>query len=92
MEKDVHLQPCSHLHHAEPDKAMGFCVYSSAAVAARYAQEQWGLERVAVLDFDVHHGNGTQACFGMTHLSILCVFSSNAPFPGTSEKSETGAR
>ena len=50
-------------HHAEPDKAMGFCFFSNAAIAARYAQEKYGLSQVAVLDFDVHHGNGTQACF-----------------------------
>ena len=78
-------------HHAEPDKAMGFCVYSSAAVAARHAQEQWGLERVAVLDFDVHHGNGTQACF-WDDPSLFYASSHQMPlFPGTGEKSETGA-
>jgi acetoin utilization deacetylase AcuC-like enzyme len=78
-------------HHAEPEKAMGFCVYSSAAVAARHAQEQWGLERVAVLDFDVHHGNGTQACF-WDDPSLFYASSHQMPlFPGTGEKSETGA-
>ncbi len=78
-------------HHAEPDKAMGFCVYSSAAVAARHAQEKWGLERVAVLDFDVHHGNGTQACF-WDDPSLFYASSHQMPlFPGTGEKSETGA-
>ena len=78
-------------HHAEPDKAMGFCVYSSAAVAARHAQEKWGLERVAVLDFDVHHGNGTQACF-WNDPSLFYASSHQMPlFPGTGEKSETGA-
>ncbi len=77
-------------HHAEPDKAMGFCVYSSAAIAARHAQEKWGLERVAVLDFDVHHGNGTQACF-WNDPSLFYVSSHQMPlFPGTGEMSETG--
>lgn len=50
-------------HHAAPDRAMGFCLFNSVAVAARYALEAHGLERVAIADFDVHHGNGTQACF-----------------------------
>ncbi len=77
-------------HHAEPDKAMGFCVYSSAAVAARHAQKNWGLERVAVLDFDVHHGNGTQACF-WDDPSLFYASSHQMPlFPGTGEMSETG--
>ena len=47
-------------HHAEPDRAMGFCLFSSIAIAARHTMVQHGLERVAVIDFDVHHGNGTQ--------------------------------
>jgi acetoin utilization deacetylase AcuC-like enzyme len=50
-------------HHATPDKAMGFCYFNNVAVATRYAQHQHGLERVAILDWDVHHGNGTQAAF-----------------------------
>lgn len=50
-------------HHALPDKAMGFCVFNNIAVAARYAQDRHGAKRVAIVDFDVHHGNGTQAIF-----------------------------
>jgi acetoin utilization deacetylase AcuC-like enzyme len=50
-------------HHAEPDKGMGFCVFANAALAAEHAIRQWGLERVAVVDWDVHFGNGTQKCF-----------------------------
>lgn len=50
-------------HHAESDRGMGFCIYNNAAVAARYAQSRFGVERVAVLDWDVHHGNGTQEIF-----------------------------
>jgi acetoin utilization deacetylase AcuC-like enzyme len=50
-------------HHAQEGRAMGFCLFNNAAVAARYAQAELGLERVAVLDWDVHHGNGTEAIF-----------------------------
>jgi acetoin utilization deacetylase AcuC-like enzyme len=50
-------------HHAEPARAMGFCLFNNAAVAACHARSRWGLARVAVVDFDVHHGNGTQAIF-----------------------------
>jgi acetoin utilization deacetylase AcuC-like enzyme len=50
-------------HHATPDKAMGFCYFNNVAIAARYAQERHGIGRVAILDWDVHHGNGTQAAF-----------------------------
>jgi acetoin utilization deacetylase AcuC-like enzyme len=50
-------------HHANSDQAMGFCLYNNVAIAARYALEQYGLERVAIVDWDVHHGNGTQDIF-----------------------------
>lgn len=77
-------------HHAENDRAMGFCFFSNAAIAALYARSRYGAERVAVVDFDVHHGNGTQDIFwadkdcfyGSTHQMPL--------FPGTGELSETG--
>jgi acetoin utilization deacetylase AcuC-like enzyme len=49
-------------HHAEPTRGLGFCVFSNIAIAARYLQQVYGLERIAVVDFDVHHANGTQAC------------------------------
>jgi acetoin utilization deacetylase AcuC-like enzyme len=49
-------------HHAEPDRAMGFCLFSNVAIGARYLQRKYGVGRVAIVDFDVHHGNGTQAC------------------------------
>ena len=50
-------------HHAERDKAMGFCYFNNVAIAARYLQQQWKLPKVAIIDFDVHHGNGTQHIF-----------------------------
>jgi acetoin utilization deacetylase AcuC-like enzyme len=77
-------------HHAEPSRAMGFCLFNSVAVAALHARAVHGAERVAVVDFDVHHGNGTQAAFwtdkdlfyGSTHQMPL--------FPGTGALNETG--
>jgi acetoin utilization deacetylase AcuC-like enzyme len=50
-------------HHAEPDRPMGFCLFANVAIAARYLQERHGVGRIAIVDFDVHHGNGTQAVF-----------------------------
>jgi acetoin utilization deacetylase AcuC-like enzyme len=50
-------------HHAEVNRAMGFCYFNNVAVAARYLQKQWGIARVGIVDFDVHHGNGTQHIF-----------------------------
>ena len=50
-------------HHASSDKGMGFCIYNNIAIAARYLQQQFGLERILIVDFDVHHGNGTQDIF-----------------------------
>lgn len=49
-------------HHAEPEHAMGFCLFANVAIAARYLQQKYGIERIGIVDFDVHHGNGTQAC------------------------------
>lgn len=77
-------------HHAEPAQAMGFCVFNSIAIAAMHALDAHGLSRVCVVDFDVHHGNGTQAVaekeprllFASTHQSPL--------YPGTGRASETG--
>jgi acetoin utilization deacetylase AcuC-like enzyme len=77
-------------HHAEDDKAMGFCLFSNAAIASHYARAKHGVERVAVVDFDVHHGNGTQDIFwsekdlfyGSTHQMPL--------YPGTGALNETG--
>jgi len=78
-------------HHAEPDRAMGFCLFNNVAVGALRARQVHGLARVAVVDFDVHHGNGTQAAFwddaslfyGSTHQWPL--------YPGTGSTGETGS-
>ena len=70
-------------HHALPDRAMGFCLFNNAAVAARYAQDELGLMKVAIVDFDVHHGNGTQSIF-WDDPSVLYVSLHQWPFyPGT---------
>ena len=78
-------------HHAEPDRAMGFCLFDSVAVAARYAQAELGLGRVAILDWDVHHGNGTQAIVA-DDPSIAYVSLHQWPFyPGTGGPDEQSA-
>jgi acetoin utilization deacetylase AcuC-like enzyme len=77
-------------HHAEPDRAMGFCLFNNAAVGAARAREVHGLERVAVIDFDVHHGNGTQAAFA-TDPHLFYASTHQYPlYPGTGAASETG--
>ena len=77
-------------HHAEPARAMGFCLLSNAAVAAMHARQRWGLSRVAVVDFDVHHGNGTQAAFAADP-GLFYASSHQSPcYPGTGAASERG--
>lgn len=72
-------------HHAEPDRAMGFCFFNNVAVAARHALEAHGLERVAIVDFDVHHGNGTEAAFRGDDRVLMCSFFQHPfyPYSGT---------
>jgi acetoin utilization deacetylase AcuC-like enzyme len=77
-------------HHALPDRAMGFCIFNNVAIAAKAAQLQRDLERVAIVDFDVHHGNGTQAIFEKDP-SILYTSSHQYPhYPGTGSLKEIG--
>lgn len=77
-------------HHATPNQAMGFCLLSNVALAARYAQRQYGLERVAIVDFDVHHGNGTQDVF-IKDDSVLFISTHQSPlYPGTGDVHEIG--
>lgn len=78
-------------HHAERDKAMGFCLFNSAAIAARHAQRSHGVERVAIVDWDVHHGNGTQDIFWDDPSVLYCSTHQMPLYPGTGAKDETGA-
>jgi len=78
-------------HHAEANRAMGFCLFNNAAVAAYHARARWGLARVAVVDFDVHHGNGTQDIFG-PEPDLFYASSHQYPcYPGTGAAHERGA-
>ncbi|EEG77142.1 histone deacetylase family protein [Dethiobacter alkaliphilus] len=77
-------------HHAEPHRAMGFCLFNNMAIAARHAQEEFGLSRIMILDWDVHHGNGTQKAF-YHDPGVLFVSPHQSPlFPGTGHLKEKG--
>ncbi len=77
-------------HHAEAAQAMGFCLFGSVAVAAKHARTKWGVKRIAVVDFDVHHGNGTQHLL-QSDADIFYASSHQMPcYPGTGARSETG--
>jgi acetoin utilization deacetylase AcuC-like enzyme len=77
-------------HHATPSRGMGFCIFNSVAVAARYAQRKHAAERVLIVDWDVHHGNGTQDIF-YSDGSVLFFSTHQSPwYPGTGDAAETG--
>ncbi len=77
-------------HHAEISKPMGFCFFDNAAIAARHAQRKYGIARAAVVDFDVHHGNGTQDIFWADPTMMYCSTHQMPLFPGTGASAERG--
>jgi len=82
------VRPCG--HHAETARAMGFCIFNNVAVAAMYARRKHGAERVAVVDFDVHHGNGTQDIFWNDPDLFFASTHQMPLYPGTGALGETG--
>ncbi len=78
-------------HHAEREKAMGFCLFGTVAIAAKHALERRGLARVAIVDFDVHHGNGTQDLLWNEPRTLFASTHQMPLYPGTGDEHETGA-
>lgn len=70
-------------HHAEPSRASGFCFFNNLAIAVRYAQQRYGIKRIAIVDFDVHHGNGTEAVFANDDSIMMCSFFQYPLFPNS---------
>jgi acetoin utilization deacetylase AcuC-like enzyme len=77
-------------HHAEPERAMGFCFFGNAAVAARHARDAFGLSRVMIVDWDVHHGNGTNAIFHADPGVLFLSIHEWPLYPGTGPESDVG--
>ena len=77
-------------HHAETARPMGFCIFDNAAIAARYAQERHGIARAAIVDFDVHHGNGSQEIFWADKSVMYCSTHQMPLYPGTGAVGERG--
>jgi acetoin utilization deacetylase AcuC-like enzyme len=78
-------------HHAETARPMGFCIFNNVAIAARHAQKKHGLPRVAIMDFDVHHGNGSQEIFWSDPTVMYCSTHQMPLYPGTGARDERGA-
>ncbi|KAA3503013.1 histone deacetylase family protein [Rhizobium rhizogenes] len=79
-------------HHAETAKAMGFCLFNNVAIAARHAQKKHGAERIAIIDWDVHHGNGTQDIFWNDTSVLFCSTHQMPLYPWSGDKNETGVK
>jgi acetoin utilization deacetylase AcuC-like enzyme len=77
-------------HHTETARPMGFCLFNNAAIAARYAQKRYGIDRAAVVDFDVHHGNGSQDIFWSDKTVMYCSTHQMPLYPGTGARNERG--
>ena len=77
-------------HHAETQTAMGFCFFNNIAIASRHAKARYGAERIAIVDFDVHHGNGTQEIFWRDKNVLFCSTHEMPLYPGTGARSERG--
>ena len=77
-------------HHAETARPMGFCLFNNAAIAARYARNRYGIERAAIVDFDVHHGNGSQDIFWSDKTVMYCSTHEMPLYPGTGAIGERG--
>ena len=77
-------------HHTETARPMGFCLFNNAAIAARHAQKRYGIDHVAVVDFDVHHGNGSQDIFWSDKTVMYCSTHQMPLYPGTGARSERG--
>ena len=77
-------------HHAFPDRGSGFCIYNNVAIAARFAREKFGIGRIAILDFDVHHGNGTQAIFDDDPETMYISVHQSPYYPGSGGVDDTG--
>jgi acetoin utilization deacetylase AcuC-like enzyme len=80
-------------HHAEANRAMGFCFFNNVAIAARYLQSKWGIQRIGIVDFDVHHGNGTQSIFEDDPSVFFFSVHEHPSFayPGTGREFEKGS-